>query len=191
MNNQELLQLIRTNDRETFKKLYQQAYPSCQKLVLKNNGTMQDADDIFQEAILVLIRKARDKDFVLRINVNAFIYGVVRKLWLKKLQKEKKNKVDLVLDEDIGNNLKSKLSDISMVEIMEDRPQFRLDKQVQRAISALGIECRELLLDFYVLKLSLAELAQDLRLSPNYVKQKKHRCMQRLRKLYASQNPAL
>ncbi len=152
---------------------------------------MQDADDVFQEAILVLIRKARDKDFVLKISVNAFLYGVVRNLWLKKLQKEKKSKIDLVLDEDIGNKLKSKLSDISMLEIVEDRPEISLNKAVQRAISALAKECRELLLDFYVLKLSLAELAQDRGLSDKYAKQKKHRCMQRLRKLYASQNPAL
>src|SRR5438105_1297170 len=57
-----------------------------QSLVINNNGTTDDAKDIFQEAMIVLYEKARSGTFELNCQIKTYVYSVCRRLWLKKLQ---------------------------------------------------------------------------------------------------------
>ena len=54
---QELLQGLRTGRQEAFQRLYQQHYPMVRYLVVQNSGSVTEADDEFQDAIVVLIGK--------------------------------------------------------------------------------------------------------------------------------------
>jgi len=181
MDNNDLLYLIKSNDPDTFRNIYRSAYPSCQQLILRNSGTQDDAADLFQEALLILMRNARKTGFRLNSTVNAFLYGIVRNLWLKKLQKKKKNKIDLIIDEEIGTPLKNIASDIDFSAYLDDQPEMTVSKKVSEAIATLGEQCRELLLDFYGMETSLKELAEERKTTSDYLKLKKYRCMQRLR----------
>ncbi|MEO7490643.1 MAG: hypothetical protein ABIU77_26235 [Ferruginibacter sp.] len=38
-------------------------YPAVKKYIIANSGTKEDAEDIFQDALVVLYKKAHDADF--------------------------------------------------------------------------------------------------------------------------------
>ncbi|RZM02674.1 MAG: sigma-70 family RNA polymerase sigma factor, partial [Pedobacter sp.] len=65
--------------------LYRQHYPMVSQLVINNSGSADDAQDIYQETLIVLFEKVSAGDFELNCQLKTFIYAVARRLWLKQL----------------------------------------------------------------------------------------------------------
>jgi len=76
---------LRKGERGAIQAVYEQAYSLCAAFVLNNNGTKDDAKDLFQEALIVLIQKLKIPEFELTANIKTYMYAIVRNLWLKKL----------------------------------------------------------------------------------------------------------
>ena len=76
---------ILNNSEIVLKRLYVAHFPMILKLIINNNGTPDDAKDIYQEAIIVLYNKIKSGDFELTSKLKTFIYSVCRRLWLKRL----------------------------------------------------------------------------------------------------------
>ncbi|SHK94410.1 RNA polymerase sigma factor, sigma-70 family [Chitinophaga jiangningensis] len=66
--------------------LYQHSFPAICHYIQQNSGNEQDAEDIFQEALLVLLEKINNPDFRLTASLNTFLFAVARNLWLKELR---------------------------------------------------------------------------------------------------------
>ena len=81
-----LLQGLARNDKKAVETIYKDNYTSIQSLIINNNGTADDAKDIFQEAMIVLYEKARSGSFELNCLIKTYLYSVSRRLWLKRLQ---------------------------------------------------------------------------------------------------------
>src|ERR1700704_1273994 len=74
------------NDRKAIETIYKENYNMVQSLIINNNGSSDDAKDIFQEAMIVLYEKARSGSFELHCQIKTYVYSVSRRLWLKRLQ---------------------------------------------------------------------------------------------------------
>src|SRR4030095_3052632 len=85
-----LLEGLARNDRQAAEALYRQHYSMIQSMVIHNNGTTDDARDIFQEAMIVLYEKSRSGSFELNCQLKTYVYSVCRRLWLKKLGQRQK-----------------------------------------------------------------------------------------------------
>ena len=83
----ELLEGLRRGTNDVVSYIYKSSFPSILHLILANNGTEDEAKDIFQEAVMVLYDKVLQHDFVLRSKISTFLYAVCRRLWLKQLRK--------------------------------------------------------------------------------------------------------
>ncbi len=81
-----LLEGLAKEDKDSIERIYRDNYTMIQSLILNNNGSTDDAADIFQEAMIVLFEKSRNVDFELNCLLKTYIYSVCRRLWLKKLQ---------------------------------------------------------------------------------------------------------
>lgn len=81
-----LLQQLRNNDQQAYLKLYQDYFPEMARFILRNSGNKQDAEDLFQETLLVLVHKIRDENFQLQSELKTFLFAVNRNQWLKKLR---------------------------------------------------------------------------------------------------------
>src|SRR3978361_2309087 len=53
--------------------------------ILNNNGSYDEAKDIFQEAMIILYQKAKSDSFVLTSQIKTYVYSICRRLWLKRL----------------------------------------------------------------------------------------------------------
>src|ERR1043165_4722028 len=81
----DLIQLIAKADSAAFRYLYQKHFNMVRHMVVNNNGSDDDASDLFQEVLIILFEKARDNKMQLSCSMKTFIYSVARNQWLKKL----------------------------------------------------------------------------------------------------------
>jgi RNA polymerase sigma factor (sigma-70 family) len=70
--------------------LYKFYYPSVRHFIIKNNGTEDDAKDIFQETVFVLLQKVPKDDFNLTSSLKTYIFAISSNLWLKRLRDSNK-----------------------------------------------------------------------------------------------------
>jgi len=170
----EIVQKIKERDHETLKKVYKEIYPMVKKYVLSNNGILADAQDIFHDALYIMIQKAKSPDFILTSKLSTFVVGISRNLWLKRLNEQKSNRT---LSQD---NLFDK------VEQIEDTEYHKLAhvKQLKKSLIALGEPCKTILEQFYFLQTPMKQIAKMLHYTnANNAKNQKYKCFMRLKKI--------
>ncbi|MEL6845670.1 MAG: sigma-70 family RNA polymerase sigma factor, partial [Bacteroidota bacterium] len=69
------------------KEMYDAYFPMIKQFVLKNSGSTQEAEDVFQEGIMSLYRLVLKKDFELKSQLYTLLYAICRNWWFKQLRK--------------------------------------------------------------------------------------------------------
>ena len=88
--NEELIEGIRLHKREILNCLYKEIYYQIRWLIVRNHGTVDDAYDIFQDAMIVIYRKILHNELFLKCSMSTYIYSICRFLWLKELSMRKR-----------------------------------------------------------------------------------------------------
>lgn len=178
-NEQALLEGLAQNKREAVETIYNQHYKMVQTLVLNNSGSIEDAKDIFQEAIVVLYEKTRSGNFVLNCLIKTYVYSVSRRLWLKRLQQQQKFSPEV-------NGAEEAIAVDEDLELHEQRnADFLL---MEKAMSGLGEPCKSLLESYYLQKKSMVEIAADFGYTnADNAKNQKYKCLMRLKKIFFDQ----
>lgn len=175
-----LLKGLARSDKKSVEVIYSQNYSLVQALVVNNNGTIDDAKDIFQEAMMVLFDKARSGNFELNCQIRTYLYAVARRLWLKKLSKGNRH----IADFDDANETQIAVDD-DMVEHEQKDAEFDM---MHAAIGTLGEPCKSLLEAFYFKNLSMQEIAENFGYTnAENAKTQKYKCLIRLKKIFFSQ----
>lgn len=173
MTDEHMIQLIREKRFDPAMKSLYAYFPAVKQFVVRNSGTKQEAEDIFQEALVVFCRKLDTKGFVLSSGINTYLYGVSKLLWLDELGKRNRRPAKP------GIELRDNMSIPEMERDLEDDRPARL---AQKAISQLGQKCRQLLERFYYHKQSMKEIAAALGFrSEKVAKNQKYRCLEKAR----------
>ncbi|MBK8703685.1 MAG: sigma-70 family RNA polymerase sigma factor [Saprospiraceae bacterium] len=108
-----------------------------------------------------------------------YLYAVVRNLWLKKLRDH--SRVIPVAEETI-QTLKDQNPEDNAIDILENLRESELKfAHVLRALEQTGEECKQVILLTYYYQRPDAEIAQILNYVYDFVRQKRHRCMNKLR----------
>ena len=178
-NERVLLEGLAQNKREAIETIYNQHYKMVQMLILNNSGTIDDAKDIFQEAIIVLYEKTRSGNFVLNCLIKTYVYSVCRRLWLKRLQQQQKFSPELNGTEEA----------VAVEEDMEAHEQRNADfLLMEKAMSGLGEPCKSLLESYYLQKKNMVEIAADFGYTnADNAKNQKYKCLMRLKKIFFDQ----
>lgn len=79
---------LKTENNFAIGRLYKDNFNKISKYVLNNSGNIADAEDLFQETMIVLIGKIRQEQFQLTASIDTYMYVISRNLWLKKLRGE-------------------------------------------------------------------------------------------------------
>src|ERR1044072_1986656 len=144
-----LLKGLAVNDRKSVETIYKLFYNMVQSLILNNNGSADDARDIFQETVIVLYEKAKTGSFELNCQLKTYVYSVSRRLWLKKLQQQQKYLPEV-------NGLEDTVPVEEEIEGLSQRnSEFQM---MEKALLHLGEPCRSLIEAFYLQKKSLTDI---------------------------------
>jgi DNA-directed RNA polymerase specialized sigma24 family protein len=87
MDDQKIIELLRTGESGLALNSLYKHFPMIRKLIRSKGGNTKDAEDIFQEALIILIRKAKDKDFKLTAQLSTYLFSVCRFLWNDQLKR--------------------------------------------------------------------------------------------------------
>ena len=178
-NEQDLLKGLAKNDKQAVETIYKQNYTMVQTLVMNNNGSTEDAKDIFQEAMIVLFEKVKSGSFELNCLLKTYIYSVCRRLWLKRLNQLQRISPDVEGIEET----------VPVEEELEMHEQKNADFQLmEKAMQHLGEPCKSLLEAYYLQKKSMVEIAGNFGYTnADNAKNQKYKCLLRLKKLFFDQ----
>lgn len=177
-NTQQVVEALKENDLKTLNRLYRLNYPKVESLVLKNSGTKAYAKDIYQEAFLAVWQNVKQNKFKPRSesSINGYLYTIAKNKWMDVLRSQ-------------GYRKTITESQMSYFEIKDEEnhgidDNILKDKRLEnimQAFKTLGSDCKTLLSKFYFEKKSMKNIAKDLELDAASTRNKKYRCMQKLR----------
>ena len=176
----ELLKGLAKSDKKAAETIYKDNYNMVQALIINNNGSADDARDIFQETMIVLYEKAKSGTFELNCQLKTFIYSVSRRLWLKRLHQLQK----------YGGQIENVVETVPVEEEI-DGHELRNDhfQAMEKSMMNLGEPCKSLIEAYYLQKRNMTEIAGSFGYTnADNAKNQKYKCLMRLKKLFFAQH---
>ena len=163
---------LRTNRERALAGIYKKTFPIVSHFVRRNQGSEQDAKDLFHDALIIFYEKAVDGKLVLTASVTTYLVSICRNRWLRELDKRRRSQS---LDNDKADS--APLPD--ELEIIFDPGSPSLSEYVER----LGDKCRNILVSFYYFRQSLEQIAEKHQYrNVRSATVQKFKCLERLRK---------
>jgi RNA polymerase sigma factor (sigma-70 family) len=168
-----LLDKLKTESSASFNLLYKFYFPSIAAYIKQNLGSNDDAEDIFQEAIIVLLQKVRQPDFVLTSSLKTYLYAVARNLWLKRLRD---NKIRIVDDELSLATCKTE------TEIFELEPEKSNEEKIENWLQKITRNCQNILKALFFYEEPMESLMVKMGWKNKHTaSNQKHKCIQQMK----------
>lgn len=162
----------RGDDASALDYLYNQPLKKIRKYILSNNGTREDANDIFQDTVIVLFNQIKKEKYNVDLDLDGFLFVVARNLWVDKVRKEKKRSVKDFSQEYDYTDHSNQLKDL----ITKER-----STALNQVFSQLDERCQKLLHYSIYDKLSMREISVKMGYSnENVAKSNHYRCKKSL-----------
>ncbi|MCB9251363.1 MAG: sigma-70 family RNA polymerase sigma factor [Flavobacteriales bacterium] len=163
----ELVNQIKIGNEKALLTLYKQNIGAVKKHVLKNNGTIDEAEDVLQETIIAVWQNVAKPDFLLNVKLSTYVFSIAKNQWYKQLRKKSKFKV---VDETMNENFKA-----------DETPLMYDVKIVRDYVNRLDETCRRLLMFFYFDGMDMNTIAKQMGFAnSDTVKSKKYQCFKKL-----------
>lgn len=171
-----LLEGLAASDKKAVETIYKDNFNTIQALIINNNGSADDARDIFQESMIVLYEKAKSGSFELNCQIKTFLYSVSRRLWLKRLQQQNRFSSP-------GDSMEPV---VPVEEDLEEHERRNAEfDMMEKAISHLGEPCKSLIEAYYLQKQSMQAIAANFGYTnADNAKNQKYKCLMRLKKIF-------
>ena len=164
---------LRRQEENAYRILYRFHYPMVERFVLRNSGSQDDAKDVFQDTLVVLLRKVND-DFELTSSLKTYVFAISSNLWLKRLAKARQN-FDLYFDSVQDVESHNALS--ALVE--EDQRQAR-QARLSDWLGKITEHCKTFLQAVFF----LGKKAEEMGYKNKHVAQnQQYKCLQQIRKV--------
>ncbi|HEX7902829.1 MAG TPA: sigma-70 family RNA polymerase sigma factor [Chitinophagaceae bacterium] len=175
-NEKALLEGLARNESKAIETIYRENYNMVQALIINNNGSADEAKDIFQEAMIVLYEKVRSGTFELNCQIKTYVYSVCRRLWLKRLQQLSRFPIPV----------ESLETTVPVDDEIEGHEQRNIEyEMMNKAISHLGEPCKSLLEAYYLQKRNMQDIAASFGYTnADNAKNQKYKCLMRLKKIF-------
>ncbi|MEN8121882.1 MAG: sigma-70 family RNA polymerase sigma factor [Bacteroidota bacterium] len=166
---QELIEGLKMRNNHVVQFMLEEYLPMIEYMIEKMGGGTEDAKDIFQEALIILIIKIDKGEFVLSAKFSTYLYAISKKLLLYQRKKQK---------------VATKYSKNFIAEF--EKPHFteKYDKELKQKIfkhyfDQLSEVCQNIL-KLYWLELPIKEIASKLGKKEGYIRTRKSTCKKKL-----------
>ncbi|MCX6243623.1 MAG: sigma-70 family RNA polymerase sigma factor [Bacteroidetes bacterium] len=170
-----LLYGLKEKRTDCIRQLYRDYFPLARSIVEKNSGSYQDAEDVFQDGIIVLYQKIRSGPVQLNCSLKTFFYSICRNIWMQRLDRKWRL---LYQDEFVNEPLED--YDAPAFEIHEDK--LEKTRLYQLHFLSLPADCQKIL-RMFLSKVSMKEITVTMGFKDvTYAKTRKYLCKNMLRK---------
>jgi DNA-directed RNA polymerase specialized sigma24 family protein len=134
-----ILTELKTEKNGTYQELYILCFEDVKRFITGRGGTAEDAEDIFQDSLIVLVEKLRRDDFALTASLKTYLTAIAKYIWFKQYKKGilQNNVISYVTDE--------MYSDISIA--VENEKTFW--EKIKGAMAKITNHCNQLLHDIF------------------------------------------
>ena len=149
-----------------FTRLYLEVFPSVSSFISKRGGDLEQARDLFQEALVIYYEQVVLADQPVQKSTRGYLMGVTRHLWYKRQNKELKC---YSLD-DLGN------------ELPDEKASVTSSQKLMRVLETTGKKCMDMLRAFYYEQLPLEQIAGQFGFgSVRSATVQKYKCLEKVR----------
>ncbi len=156
---------IAENDYFILQEVYKTALPEVIKYIKRNSGNIDDAKDVFQEAILVIYNKVKQGELTLKTTFHVYLFSICKKIWLKKLRSKSSKVLPLSITWDLA--VENEYEELFL--------KSRKWKLFNAKLESLAAECRKVLQMLFNGQ-SGKEIAAEMGYTEDYAKRKKYKC---------------
>lgn len=157
--------------------LYQTVQVKISSWILKNNGSKEEAQDIFQDAVLSFYNYVLAGKFEDGKSVEAFIFSIGRNMWVNRAKQKQK-----VITVDKEHEYKIEGSDEN--DFLQQTISAEKASKIETLLNQLGVRCKELLTYSIFYGMSMDEISEKMGFNnANTAKTKNYKCKQRLIKI--------
>ena len=182
---EELLSAIRSGDQlnNAIFFIYQHYSQTIRLFILANSGMPADAEDIFQETVVIFLDLVKKEKFRGEASVKTFLTAIARNLWWNELKKRERSGVREKVFE---NN-----RDVTEPDVSQHMANREVKQQMLEVLGKLGEPCKKLLTLFYYENMSMKDMVHHLPYdNEQVVRNKKYKCLQSLTEMI-KQNPVI
>ena len=165
---QRIINGIINGDERILQKFYLENIRYIQGYILRNQGNIEDVEDIFQDALVVLYQKLRSDLFEINAPIKTYFYGICKNMWCNRLRKKEK----LIIDDE-QTYIKEEINDSSVYENQEREHLYK--KHFQN----LSLDNKKVLLLFFEGK-SMREISDITGYTEGYTRKKKFTAKKKL-----------
>jgi RNA polymerase sigma factor (sigma-70 family) len=163
--------------------MYESYFEGLKKYTIQNSGTEEDAQDIFQDALVAFIDVVKKEKFRGESSIKTFLFTINRNLWLNELKKR-------------GRSLKREIvfehqKDTAAMDVSEMIMENESKNEILHIVDKLGEKCKQILLAFYYENLSMKEILVQVEYETEQaLRNKKSKCLKQLEEMLTS-NPIM
>lgn len=160
---------------ECIRYFYREYFPLAKSIVEKNSGSYQDAEDVFQDGIIVLYQKILTGPLQLNCSLKTFFFSMCRNIWMQRLDR----KWRLLYQDDLVSEAAEEY-DSNPLELNEEK--LEKTRLYQNHFLSLPADCQKIL-QMFLAKVSLKQIRDSMGFKDvNYAKTRKYLCKNMLRK---------
>lgn len=143
------LKALLNSDSKIINTIYKDNFYKVKSFVYKNKGQQEDAEDIFQKALLQLAVRYKKEKFVINTSFEAYLFTVCKNLWRRELNK---SKIKVTKDEFF--ELKDDNQDIALAVLEQKRWELFTE-----SLELISDNCKQILKLFFA-KTSYAKIVE-------------------------------
>ncbi|WP_034688902.1 RNA polymerase sigma factor [Chryseobacterium hispalense] len=163
---------LKIGNNSAFMQLYKYYFPTVKNMVLSNKGSEDDAQDIFQDAMIVFLEKLRQENFILSASIKTYIYAVTKNLLLKtKRDGTQSRSLDYILNNDFLLQIEDTIEEeISRVENLKEY------------VDQISLHCQKFINDVYLKNKTISQIQKEYGYTTKHNAQnQKYKCIEQLK----------
>jgi len=172
-SDKQIIEGIKARDSLVLRFLYSEYWVKVINYVTHNSGSVNEAEDVFQETILKAYTEIKKQDFVLSGSFNGYFMSICKNNWIYAVKmKNKRIFIDFFTEEYEETNL------------LHEYNIDQLHKLMWSKYDQLKVDCQEVLDMYYLQEKGMNEIAYRMEFRNNQIAMnKKSRCLKYLREL--------
>jgi len=170
------LEVLLKGDSKEIQNIYKNNFFKVRKFVLQNKGQQQDAEDIFQRALMQLTVRYKKEKFEIKSTFEGYVFIACKNLWRRELNKSKlmvtSGEVFTLVDEE---------KDMALALIEQKKWEM-----FQDGLNKISANCKEILKMFFE-KISYSEMVKKMQYNSEAVaRQRVFKCKAKLKEIIQS-----
>ena len=162
--------ILNGNDEKALQALYETGFKKIRDFVKKNSGKQEDAEDVFQDAVISFYKFVKAGKYDSNFDIDGFLFITGKNNWINKAKRDHKI-----------TSLPDNFQVLSPYDLHDEIALKERNEKIQAIFATIGIKCKELLTLVVYFDYSMKDVALKMGLeNENAAKTQHYKCKHKL-----------